>query len=397
MKRSLIELNNVSKKFVIPHEKVNTLKGTMLNFWNNRDYEAFYALKDVSISVREGEFLGVVGGNGSGKSTLLKIIAGIYAPDAGNVHVRAGVSPFLELGVGFNGELTGRENVYLYGAVLGLKKKQIDSKFDEIVSFAGLEKFMDLKMKNYSSGMFARLAFSVAIRADAPILLIDEVLAVGDADFQKKCFKVFDGLKMEGKTVVLVSHDTEAICSYCDRAVMLEGGCVRECGDPREVIKKYSFESSGSCAERAPLTSSDGPSPNGMISIDRVHFLDTGDNERDSFGSSEAINVIVAYSAVSEIASPVFGILIRDENGTTVYGTNTRTRGPEIGALTGKGVVSVKLKRPPVLQGKLVFSFAFVSRDFKETYAWSDCPYTVDIKNDSGDLGKVSCDVEFSF
>jgi len=238
-KKTIIELNNISKKFMIPHEKVNSLKSTILNFWKNRNYETFYALKDISFSVNEGEFLGIIGRNGSGKSTLLKILAGIYEPDGGSICVKEQISPFLELGVGFNGELSGRDNIYLYGSVLGLTKKQIDQKFDEIVSFAELEKFIDLKMKNYSSGMFVRLAFSVAIQADAPILLVDEVLAVGDIDFRQKCFGVFEAHKREGKTVVLISHDPEWIKRFCDRTILLKNGGISFCGDTGQAVDLY--------------------------------------------------------------------------------------------------------------------------------------------------------------
>lgn len=238
-KKTVIELNNISKKFMIPHEKVSSLKSAVLNFWKNRNYEVFYALKDISFSVNKGEFLGIIGRNGSGKSTLLKILAGIYEPDGGSICVREQISPFLELGVGFNGELSGRDNIYLYGSVLGLTKKQIDQKFDEIVSFAELEKFIDLKMKNYSSGMFVRLAFSVAIRADAPILLVDEVLAVGDVDFRQKCFGVFESHKREGKTVVLISHDPEWIKRFCDRAILLKNGGISFCGDTGQAVALY--------------------------------------------------------------------------------------------------------------------------------------------------------------
>ncbi len=397
MNRTMIELKDVSKRFVIPHEKVFTLKSAVLNLWKNRNYETFYALNEISFSIREGEFLGVIGGNGSGKSTLLKIIAGIYTPDLGSVSVNAKISPFLELGVGFNGELTGRENVYLYGAVLGFTKRQIDAKYDEIVSFAGLEKFMDLKMKNYSSGMFSRLAFSVAIKADAPILLIDEVLAVGDADFQKKCFKVFDGFKMDGKTVILVSHDTKTVCSYCDRVVLLEGGCVKEYGDPHRVTERYLRGNTSATGENSSAGPVAKPFPNGKMSIVRVDFFDASGNRRDSFDSSEEIIINIAYSVASPVSGPVFGMLIRDDNGSTVFGTNTHTRGVKAGIFPEKGVVSARMKRAPILQGRLLFSFAFVSKDLKETYSWSDGPYSIDIKNSSGDIGKAPCDVEFGF
>ena len=237
--KTIIELKNISKKFIIPHERVNSLKSTVLNLWKKKNYETFYALKDICLTVKEGEFLGIVGRNGSGKSTLLKILAGIYEPDQGKISVRERISPFLELGVGFSGELSGRDNIYLYGSVLGLTKKQIDSWFDEIVSFAELEKFIDLKMKNYSSGMFVRLAFSVAIRSDAPILLVDEALAVGDVNFREKCFDVFESHKRKGKTVMLVSHDAMWIKRFCDRTILLKDGKISFCGDTGRAIELY--------------------------------------------------------------------------------------------------------------------------------------------------------------
>ncbi len=236
----IIEIKNVSKRFVIPHERENSLKGTILSSWKKKSYEKFYALKDVSFSVNPGEFIGVIGRNGSGKSTLLKILAGVYVPDTGHVYVHGAISPFLELGVGFNGELSGRENIYLYGAVLGMDRKEIDSKFDDIVAFAELEKFMDTKMKHYSSGMYVRLAFSIAIQSSAPILLIDEALAVGDANFQEKCFAVFERYKKEGKTVVFVSHDLSAVEKWCDKCILLENGKINMIDGTKTVVGKYS-------------------------------------------------------------------------------------------------------------------------------------------------------------
>ena len=181
-----IVVKNLSKRFVIPHEKISTLKGAFISFFKKKDYEVFDALKDVSFEVKKGEFFGIIGRNGSGKSTLLKILAGIYVPNKGSVKIHGRISPFLELGIGFNPELSGRDNIYLNGTVLGLTKKQIDEKFNDIVAFSELERFIDQKLKNYSSGMSVRLAFSVAIHANRDILLMDEVLAVGDSNFQSK-------------------------------------------------------------------------------------------------------------------------------------------------------------------------------------------------------------------
>jgi ABC-type polysaccharide/polyol phosphate transport system ATPase subunit len=234
-----VRIDNVSKSFLIPHEKRTTLKEHFTGLFKKMSYEKFAALEGVSFEIRKGEFLGIIGENGSGKSTLLKLLTGIYSPDLGEVETFGKVSPFLELGVGFNPDLTGRENVYLNGIVLGLTKKQIDERFDEIVEFSELQKFIDMKVKNYSSGMFMRLAFSVAIQVDADIIVLDEVLAVGDEHFQRKCLKIFDKLKKEGKTIILVSHIMEHIEPLSDRVILLEHGKMIMDGETDKVVHHY--------------------------------------------------------------------------------------------------------------------------------------------------------------
>jgi len=234
-----IVVKNVSKRFVIPHEKISTLKGAFVSFFKKKNYEVFNALSDVSFEVKKGEFFGIIGRNGSGKSTLLKILAGIYVSNKGSVKIHGRISPFLELGIGFNPELSGRDNIYLNGTVLGLTKKQIDEKFDSIVAFSELERFIDQKLKNYSSGMSVRLAFSVAIHANRDILLMDEVLAVGDINFQQKCLEKFEEYKSQGKTIVLVSHDTDAVEKYCDRVMLVRNGEISIIGDTKSVVEEY--------------------------------------------------------------------------------------------------------------------------------------------------------------
>jgi len=234
-----IKVENISKHFKVPQRKVETLKERIFTCWQKSHYRKLKALDDVSFEVQKGEFFGIVGRNGSGKSTLLKILAGIYQPQKGRIFVRGKLSPFLELGVGFNPELTARENIYLNGVVLGLSTKEINKRFDDIVDFAELRKFLDQKLKNFSSGMQVRLAFSVAIQVQAEILLIDEVLAVGDASFQSKCFDVFRKLKKEGKTIIFVSHDLRSIEEFCDRVMLLNEGKVLALGAPTEVINVY--------------------------------------------------------------------------------------------------------------------------------------------------------------
>ncbi len=241
LNKPIVELKNVKKSFFLPHEKHDTFIEYLSHPGRifKRAGEQYEVLKDIDMKIYPGEFLGIMGRNGSGKSTLLKIMAGIYEPTGGKVIVRGKMVPFLELGVGFNPELSGRENVYLNGVILGMKKKDLESKYKEIVKFAELEKFMDAPLKNYSSGMQVRLAFSIAIMADADIYILDEVLAVGDVAFQEKCFNVFRQYKKEGKTVILVTHSPGSVKEFCDRALFLKDGVVHEYDTIKEVIDAY--------------------------------------------------------------------------------------------------------------------------------------------------------------
>lgn len=243
MSRPVIKVKGVAKNFLLPHEREQSLKRVFTGVFRKHDrgVEIQHALRDISFEVKEGEFFGIVGRNGSGKSTLLKILAGIYQPRTGSVHVEGRLVPFIELGVGFNPELSGRENVFLNGALLGFSKKEIDAQYDDIVQFAELERFMDQKLKNYSSGMQVRLAFSVATRANADILLVDEVLAVGDDAFKRKCFEYFKQLKANKKTVVFVTHDMNAVREYCDRAMLIDQSRMQHIGDPQDIARDYSL------------------------------------------------------------------------------------------------------------------------------------------------------------
>lgn len=235
-----IIVKDLHKSFKLPHEQRFGIKQAAVNIFNiHRGYEEQKVLKGVSFEIKKGEFFGIVGRNGSGKSTLLKLLAGIYAPDKGLVQVNGSLTPFIELGVGFNPELTGRENVFLNGALLGFSRDEMLNMYDSIVEFAELENFMDQKLKNYSSGMQVRLAFSIAIRADSDVLVLDEVLAVGDSAFQQKCFDYFETLKTKGKTVVLVTHDMSAVKRFCSKALLVEGGNIKVSGSPEEVADQY--------------------------------------------------------------------------------------------------------------------------------------------------------------
>ena len=237
----VIQVKNLSKSFVIPHQRHDSLVEYLSH--PNRIFkpsgEKFTVLKDIDLDVYPGDFLGIMGRNGSGKSTLLKILAGIYSPTSGSVKVKGKMVPFLELGVGFNSELSGRENVFLNGIILGLSRSFLQEKYNEIVKFAELEKFMDMPLKNYSSGMQVRLAFSIAIMADADVYILDEVLAVGDIEFQKKCFNIFREYKKRKKTIILVTHSSASVKDFCNRAAFLKDGRLHFYDSINGVIKAY--------------------------------------------------------------------------------------------------------------------------------------------------------------
>ena len=235
----VVSVRNFSKTFKLPHHKVQTLKERVLHPLRRSKYDNFEVLKNLSFDVYEGEFFGILGRNGCGKSTLLKCLAGIYQPNSGEISVEGRISPFIELGVGFNPDLPARENVMVNAALLGLSPREALERFDSIIEYAELEDFVDLKFKNYSSGMQVRLGFASAIQADADVLLVDEVLAVGDANFQQKCFNTFRDIKRRGRTVLFVTHDMDAVERFCDRALYLEGGKIHDIGNPTDIIAQY--------------------------------------------------------------------------------------------------------------------------------------------------------------
>lgn len=234
-----VEVVGVSKSFALPHENRSTLKEHFLHPLRRTTYERHAAVIDVSFEIPQGEFFGIIGLNGSGKSTLLKIIAGIYRQDTGSVRMNGKLSPFIELGGGFNPDLTGRDNIRINGTLLGLSRRELDDRFDSILEFAELERFVDQKLKNYSSGMQLRLAYSIAIQVPFDILLLDEVLAVGDQEFQEKCFDTFRRMRADGKTIVFVSHDLKSVSEFCDRALLLERGIMRGLGPADDVVADY--------------------------------------------------------------------------------------------------------------------------------------------------------------
>lgn len=240
MDETAISIKNLNKKFRLYHEKRDSVYETIIGFFNKKKYyENLTVLDDISVDIKKGEMFGIIGRNGIGKTTLLRLMAGIYKPDSGKITVNGSLIPFLGLGTGFNVELTARDNVITYGKLLGFSKKEIENKLDRIVEFAELEKFIDTKLKNFSSGMYARLAFSTAVQVDPDIILMDEILSVGDIGFQNKSHETFLKFKREKKTIVLVTHDLNVILENCDRAMFLNNGKIVSIGEPKEVVLEY--------------------------------------------------------------------------------------------------------------------------------------------------------------
>ncbi len=323
-----ISVDNVSKSFKLPHEKNSTIKSAVVNFYRRkRSYEEQRALADITFDVRAGEFYGIIGRNGSGKSTMLKMLAGIYQPTKGHISVNGKLTPFIELGVGFNPELTGRENVFLNGALLGFSRKEMHAMYDDIVAFAELERFMDQKLKNYSSGMQVRLAFSIAIRANSEILLIDEVLAVGDAVFQKKCYDYFKELKKNKKTVVFVSHDTGALLEYCDRGVLINDGAVVTEGEIGKVVHTY-VDLLNKAEQRnepdAATVHKDKRWGTGVMEVRDAKVSRPNDGKGRVFDDGDrSVEIEVSFVAKESLEKPVYGITIADPTGQIIFQSNT--------------------------------------------------------------------------
>jgi lipopolysaccharide transport system ATP-binding protein len=327
--KPVVEVSHLNKRFRLPLDKSTTLKYRVTHWRSTSRYRDLNALRDVSFDIPEGQFLGIAGPNGCGKSTLLKILCGIYKASSGSAVVNGEFSAFLELGVGFNPELTARENIFLGGAVLGLTRAQLRDKIGEVLAFAELEDFAEQKLKNFSSGMQVRLAFTVAILARTDLLIMDEVLAVGDASFQEKCFDVFNTYKREGKTIVLVSHDLGALEEYCDRVLLLNHGQVIADGPAAEVTSAYHrmiAEHSMATAEESSASSTlRDPTQSGAkaVQIMSVALLDATGQASRSFDTGGPMTLDIQLLAHEDVGDFVCGMAIRRGDGLLVAGTNT--------------------------------------------------------------------------
>jgi ABC-type polysaccharide/polyol phosphate transport system ATPase subunit len=344
-----LEVINVTKSFRVHRERANSLKQRLAGGGRNR-YEEFLALKDVSFTVNEGEVFGVIGHNGSGKSTLLKCMAGILRPNTGEVHVHKRMSALLELGAGFHPELSGRDNVFLNAAILGMTRREIAKRFDEIVDFSGLAEFIDTPVKTYSSGMYVRLAFAVAINVDPSLLLIDEILAVGDVTFQQRCMEKFAQFRDEGRTIVIVTHDLTTVKNMCDRAVLLEHGVLTGEGDPAVLVDQYTEGMLGTGIENPDGTSRRG---SGEIVIERAELLVDGEaSTRCRTGDSVVLRL--HYDAGTTVQNPVFALRVESLTGVMVTFPCTRDVELVPPTLVGRGTVEIELRDLPLLPGPYV-------------------------------------------
>ena len=343
-----VSAEHVSKRFRLYHERNDSLKVTLMRRGRAK-YEEFWALDDVSLDVPKGTTFGLIGENGSGKSTLLKCMAKILRPDKGTATVNGKMSALLEVGAGFHPELSGRDNVYLNGSILGLSKKELDSKFDAIVDFAGLEQFIDTPVKNYSSGMYVRLGFSVAINVEPDVLLVDEVLAVGDENFQRKCGEKFAEMREHGKTIVVVSHALGTMRTLCDHIALLEHGVLKAVGPATDVIDNYV---AGTHTDRVADGEGNMRWGSGEARIDKVELLDAQGRSTAIVRTGDRCTFRMHYSTSEAVERPVFGLSLSTVDGTLVVGPNSRDAGATPEKIDGPGVVDIVVDRLLVLPGR---------------------------------------------
>jgi len=339
-RRPALAAQGVHKRFKIPEERSHTLKERALHPLRRSRHEHLHVLKDISFAVEPGEFFGIVGRNGSGKSTLLKCLAGIYRTDEGSIWCNGRMSTFIELGVGFNPDLAAYENVALNGIMLGLSPREARARYQRVIEFAELEEFQDLKLKNYSSGMHVRLAFSVAIQVDADILLIDEVLAVGDAAFQQKCFDVFNRMRDEGRTIVFVTHDMGAVTRFCHRAMLLERGEMVRIGDPRDVADRYLEIAFGRAVGYEDPDVGSARMGDGAARVSEVWLGDDRAERRAVAPQSEPLTLKVLVTFNTDVLDPAVSLtLLNEQRQPVVVATTAQDREETGGFRAGERAV----------------------------------------------------------
>lgn len=396
-----VEFSKVSKRFILRYDRPRSFQELLVNLPGRREKtkEELWALKDVSFQVAKGEMLGIVGPNGAGKSTLLKLIARILKPTSGKITANGRVSTLLELGAGFHPDLTGRENVYLQGSILGLSRKELRSAFDDIVGFSELQRFIDLPLKHYSTGMYMRLGFAIAVHVEPEILLIDEILAVGDEAFQAKCYGKIDQLRGEGITIVLVSHNLGAVRDLCSRAIWLHEGELRDQGNVDKVMDSYLNHVAAQ--EEMHLGEPPGERKGRRwgskeIEITKVTVLDAEGQERHLFKTGEEMTIRMEYLAHEKFEDPVFGVGIHTSDGLLISGSNTKLCVFPIETVEGQGVVECNLGRLSLLQGRYAVSVSVYDYHIRQAYDHHDRSYRFSIgSNEIVDPGLGLLDINW--
>jgi ABC-type polysaccharide/polyol phosphate transport system ATPase subunit len=380
---SIIEFDHVSKQFRLRRSRPRSFQELFLDTFRmrgRRPVEMMWSLRDVSFDIERGEMLGLIGANGAGKSTALKLVSRIIEPTAGQLTVDGRVTGLLELGAGFHPDLTGRENVFLNGAIMGMKRQEVRRRLDRIVAFAELEEFIDVPVKHYSSGMYMRLGFATAVHADADVLLVDEVLAVGDQAFQSKCHQRIAELRREGTTILFVSHDANIVRRMCDRVIWLDRGRVRSMGDPDDVIADYMDQVWHERSERATdeaedagltgehLSSSEHRWGSGEAIVEKVVFLGAEGEERQVFRTGECFVARIYYRARERVERPAFGTAIYRDDGAHVIGSNSCAEEYHINAIKGRGQVDYAIEALPLLPGRYEFTAAIYDHNSSHPY-----------------------------
>jgi ABC-2 type transport system ATP-binding protein len=390
--RISVAAEQVWKTFRLPHDRPSTLKQRLLHPRQSRAATELHALRDISFQVERGEFFGIIGRNGSGKSTMLMCLAGIYQPDRGSIAVTGRVSPFIELGVGFNQELTARDNVVVNAALLGVPRSEALARFPEIIQFAELEDFVDLKLKNYSSGMQVRLGFATAIQTEADIYLVDEVLAVGDAPFQEKCFETFRELKRSGRTVIYVTHDLSSVERFCDRVMLFERGRVVEIGDARSVIHTYrqiNLEQEQRKRGESTRTDAGRWGDRGAEILD-AWFEDESGTRQEVLGQASKVTLKVRIRFRQGIERPVFGAILKNEQGDHVFVTNTMFDGIDTGVYSAGDEVVYRISLDMhVADGSYTVSPAVAYEDAAQFADWREDLIAVRVRADRYTSGIV--------
>ncbi|CAN5440019.1 ABC transporter ATP-binding protein [soil metagenome] len=403
---SAIKVEGVSKKFRLQTDKAHSVKELVTRRDRSAGVDEFWALRDVSLEIEQGSMYALVGHNGCGKSTLLRCMAGIYRPTEGNVQVKGRISTLLELGAGFHPDLTGRENVYMNATILGMSKKQIDASFDDIVDFAGVGEFIDSPVKIYSTGMFVRLGFSVAVHVPPEILIIDEVIAVGDEEFQRKCFDHLYTLRKQGVTVVVVTHGMNTVQTMCDRAIWLDHGVVQLEGEAPKVAQAYLRSVNQAEADHptqnivTKTLDEDGevevePEPDtgiaaegehwgsGELRITDVEFLGPDGTPIEVLPSGSPLRIRVGYESTQPIENPNFGLAMHSEGGVHVTGTSTRLSKLLTGVIDGVGSVEYVTDHLPLLPGTYMVSIAVEDQHSQHTFDRYDLGWRLRVRQDS--------------